>query len=315
MLIPDERLEEEPRIIAQIRAGKRIDHFETIRRRKDGSLLDVSITVSPIRNANGEIIGASKVARDITDRVRAKEKLELTVAERTAALRDIVAELEAFSYSIAHDMRAPLRAMNSYAQIVQEDYSQILPEEGRDFLDRIASSARRLDTLITDVLNYSRISRGEMPLEPINVTVLIREIIDSYANLRANIGHISVEDDIPPVLANKAALTQCFSNLLSNALKFIPDGIVPRIAVRSEQHSGFVRIWVEDNGIGISEEGRKRIFHMFQRLNPAPHMEGNGIGLTIVRKAAERMRGRVGVESEPGAGSRFWIELPVVPTK
>ncbi len=310
MLIPPDRLDEEPDILAKIRSGQRIDHFETIRRKKDGTLFNISITVSPIRNDAGEIVGASKVGRDITDRVRAKEKLEQTVAERTAALRDVVAELEAFSYSIAHDMRAPLRAMNSYAQIVREDYSQILPEEGRDFLQRIGASAQRLDALITDVLNYSRISRGDMPLENIAIPALFREVIDSYPAIRAYAQNISVELGIPAVRANKAALTQCISNLLSNAVKFTRDDVPPIINVRSEPEAGFVRIWVEDNGIGISEEGRKRIFHMFQRLNPSPNVEGTGIGLTIVRKAVERMGGHVGVESQPNVGSRFWIELP-----
>jgi signal transduction histidine kinase len=249
------------------------------------------------------------VARDITERVRAKEKLEELVNERTKALRDVVAELESFSYSIAHDMRAPLRSMRSYAQILQEDYSQILNEEARDFLERIAGSAQRLDGLITDVLNYSRISRGEMPLEVVNIEQLTHEVIDSYPNLKANGALITVQAGGPLVLANKAALTQCVSNLLANAVKFVAPGTAPNIHVRSETGAGIVRTIVEDNGIGISEDGQRRIFHMFNRLNPSSTFEGMGIGLTIVRKAVERMGGRVGVQSKVGAGSQFWFEL------
>lgn len=309
ILIPQDRIDEEPDIIQRIRSGQRIDHYETVRRRKDGTLLDISLTVSPIRDAQGRVIGASKIARDITDQKHLQEKLEKTVAERTVQLSDLVAELEAFSYSVAHDMRAPLRSMNSYSRFLQEDFAAALPPQGKDYLRRISASAQRLDALITDVLNYSKISRNEMELQNVDVEKLTREIIDSYAELRDSGAAFLVQSPIPMVAANPAALTQCLSNLLSNAVKFVAPGVTPQVRVRAETKGDHVRIWIEDNGIGISEEGRKRIFHMFQRLNPAGDFEGTGIGLTIVRKAVERMRGRVGVESQPGVGSQFWIEL------
>jgi hypothetical protein len=309
ILIPEDRLNEEPRILEQIRSGARIDHFETVRRRKDGTLLNISLTISPVKNAAGQVIGASKVARDITDRIRAKEKLEKLVTQRTAALRDVVAELESFSYSIAHDMRAPLRAMQGYARILQEDYALVLSIEGRDFLQRIATAAARLDSLIMDVLQYSRITRGEMPLEKVDLEQLANEIVESYPQLRMHRGLITIESPIPAVTGNGAALTQILSNFLSNAVKFTRPNVMPEIRVRGEKSGSLVRLYVEDNGIGISEEGRKKIFHMFQRLNPSSTFEGTGIGLVIARKAVERMGGKVGVESELGKGSRFWIEL------
>ncbi len=309
ILMPPERVNEEPGILEQIRKGHRIEHYETVRQRKDGTRFDVSLTVSPVKDASGKVIGVSKIARDITEKVRAKEKLEQVVFERTAQLRDTVAELEAFSYSIAHDMRAPLRAMHSYSRLLEEDFGERLPQQGKDYVRRIAAGAERLDALIKDVLNYSRISRGEMTLERVDVEKLTREIIDSYPDLRESGGTILVQSPIPQVIANSSALTQCISNLLSNAVKFVRPGVTPKVRVWAEKKSGAVRIWIEDNGIGISEEGQKRIFHMFQRLNPAKEYEGTGIGLTIVRKAVERMAGRVGVESQIGAGSRFWIEL------
>jgi PAS domain S-box-containing protein len=310
ILIPPERLNEEPGILQRIRNGERVDHYETIRRRKDGALLNISLTVSPIKDSAGRVIGASKVARDITERVRAKEKLEQTVAERTAALRDVVAELEGFSYSIAHDMRAPLRAMHGYSRILQDDYSANLPPEGLDFLQRIASNSARLDSLITDVLHYSRVTRGDLPLARVDVEDLLHDVLDSYPQLRAAGATILVQSPIPAVTANGAALTQVFSNLLTNAIKFIAPGITPKIRVYARPSDPDVRICVVDNGIGISEAGQKRIFRLFERLNPSPEFEGSGIGLTIVRKAVERMGGRVGVESQLGSGSCFWIELP-----
>jgi PAS domain S-box-containing protein len=309
MLVPAGRADEEPAIIQRIRNGESVENYETERRRKDGTVIDVSLTVSPVKDAAGKIIGASKVARDITDKVRAKEKLEQTVAERTARLRDTVAELEAFSYSVAHDLRAPLRTMNSYSRLLEEDFANVLPPEARNFTKRIAAGASRLDSLITDVLNYSKIARGEMTLETVDVEKLTRDIVDSYPSLGETNATILIQSSIPPVVGNTAALTQCISNLLSNAIKFVAPDTTPRVVIRAEKKSDYIRLWFEDNGIGISEEGRQRIFRMFQRLNPATDFDGTGIGLTIVRKAVERMNGRVGVESQPGVGSQFWIEL------
>lgn len=308
-LIPPNRESEEPKILERIRRNETVEHYETVRRRKDGTDVDISLTVSPVRDSSGRLLGASKVARDITERVRAREILERTVAERTSQLRDTVAELEAFSYSIAHDMRAPLRAMNGYARFLERDFGPKLPEEAKVFLRRIASGAGRLDGLITDVLNYSRLSRGEMPRERVDLERLTREIVDTYPDLSSGGAAILVQTPMPPVIGNTAALTQCISNLLSNAIKFVPAGVQPQVRIRAEAKDGAVRFSVQDNGIGIDLEGRKRIFRMFQRLNPAAEFEGNGIGLTIVRKAVERMDGRVGVESQPGAGSTFWFEL------
>jgi PAS domain S-box-containing protein len=240
---------------------------------------------------------------------RAGEILERTVVERTAQLRDTVAELEAFSYSIAHDMRAPLRAMASFSRVLDDDFAAKLGEEGRNYTHRIAAAAERLDRLIQDVLDYSKISRGEMPMEPVDVELLARGIVDSYSNLQERGATIMIQSQMPRVIGNPAALTQCLSNLLSNAVKFIAPGVKPMIRVWGEANGETIRICVEDNGIGISDDGQKKIFGMFQRLNPATEFEGTGIGLTIVRKAVERMGGRLGVESKLGVGSRFWIEL------
>jgi len=309
ILIPENRENEEPSILARIQRGETVEHYETVRCRKDGSLVDISLTVSPLKDAYGNVVGASKVARDITEKVRAREMLEQTVAERTAKLRDTVAELEAFSYSIAHDMRAPLRSMHGYARFVEEDFAEMLPAQAKEFLHQITSGAGRLDRLITDVLNYSKISRGEMRLEKVDIEKLTREIVNTYPDLSQSGATLLIQAPMPCVVGNAALMTQCISNLLSNAVKFVPAGRKPHVRIRAEAQENVVRFSVEDNGIGIGEEGKKRIFRMFQRLNPATDFEGTGIGLTIVRKAVERMSGSVGVESQPGAGSVFWIEL------
>jgi signal transduction histidine kinase len=238
--------------------------------------------------------------------------LEKTVAERTAELNETVQELEAFSYSIAHDMRAPLRAMRGFSKILIEDFGERLEEEGKHYLERIGTSADRLDQLIQDVLNYTRVVRSDIPLSPVNTEKLLQDIIESYPNLQRPDVTIEIAKPLPVVQGNPAALTQVFSNLLGNAVKFVSPDVKPHVKVwaeRDSQNDSMVRFWFKDNGIGIDPESKQRIFQMFQRLNRAELYEGTGIGLAVVRKAVERMGGKVGVESELGKGSRFWLEL------
>jgi hypothetical protein len=313
ILIPPDRLDEEPRILAQIRSGQRIDHFATIRRRKDGSLINVSITVSPVRNGVGEIIGASKVARDITDTIRAQEKLERTVAERTAHLRATIGELERFSYSLSHDMRAPLRAIHSFIQIVLDEAGARLGEQERDYLEKSVKAARRLDRLIQDVLSYSKVARDAIELQPIDVMAVVRQIIDERPEFQPPVSEIDIECVTPFAMGHEAYLTQIATNLLDNAVKFVASGVRPKIRITCDTRGDHVRICFDDNGIGIAPDAREKIFGMFQRMHSEAEYEGTGIGLAIARKAAERMNGTIGVESSERGGSRFWIELPAVP--
>jgi PAS domain S-box-containing protein len=292
-------------------------------RSRDGAYRWFLSRAFPIRDASGRISRWFGTNTDITELREAQEnlkqarvdleehaaRLEEAVAERTARLRETVGELEAFSYSLAHDMRAPLRAMQGFAKILGEEYGDQIGV-GKEYLRRISASANRLDALILDVLNYSKIVRSDLPLQPIETKKFVREIIESYPNLHGPAASIRLEGPMPAVLANPAALTQVVSNLLGNAVKFVDPGVKPKVQVRASREADhMIRIWFEDNGIGIPMEVQARMFMMFQRLNPPEQYEGTGIGLTIVRKAVERMGGKVGVESEPGKGSRFWIEL------
>ncbi|QYM80530.1 HAMP domain-containing histidine kinase [Horticoccus luteus] len=164
-----------------------------------------------------------------------------------------------------------------------------------------------MDRLITDALVYSKTVREELMLGPVEPASLLRGMIESYPIFQSPQAQIELDEALPAVWGNEAALTQCFSNLLGNAIKFVPRGRAPKVKVSAEQSGGRVRLWFEDNGIGIPQEMHARIFMMFQRASR--EFEGTGIGLALVRKAAERMGGRVGVESAPGQGSRFWVEL------
>lgn len=255
--------------------------------------------------------------------------LEQLVTQRTRTLRETVSELEAFSYSVAHDMRSPLRGMQGFARILLEEHSDRLDPEARDYLERIASSAARMDLLIQEVLNYTWVLRGEAVLTPVDLDRLVRDIIAVYPAWQPPKTEITIEGKLPWVVGHEGLLTQCVSNLLSNAVKFVAPGVTPCVRIwaadapapgkpvvgetnRSDSEpdcSPTMRLWVGNNGIGIAEKDHRRVFRMFERINPASQFEGTGIGLTIVRKAVERMGGRVDFESEEGKGSQFWIEL------
>lgn len=238
---------------------------------------------------------------------RANADLDRQVKMRTTELQELVNELEHFSYTITHDLRAPLRAMHGFAGLLAEDYLEALDARGREYLTRITTAASRMDRLITDALSYSQVVRREMPTEVIHVGRLLAGMIDSYPIFQEPKARIEIAEDLPLVRANEAGLTQCFSNLLGNAVKFVAPGTMPVVRITGEHRGDRVRFWCEDNGIGIPRELQSRVFVMFQRLSK--NYEGTGIGLALVKKVVERMGGAVGLESEPGRGSRFWIEL------
>jgi len=280
----------------------------------DRRVLWIHSTISP-RLAHGAV-RLFGVGVDITARKEAEEKLKLAheelqlrVAEQTAELRATVTELEAFSYSISHDMRAPLRAIQGYAHLVLGRFGNEMGELGQDYLRRMMNSAERLDKLIQDVLHYSRVSRTPVVLQPINLEKAIEEVLTELRQLQAPNSEIKVAKPLLPVLGNDIFLTQCISNLVSNGMKFVAPGRSPKLRIWTESAGSQVRIFFEDNGIGISNEDQARIFRIFERIHSANEYEGTGIGLAIVRKAVERMGGSVGVESVPGQGSKFWLQL------
>jgi PAS domain S-box-containing protein len=279
----------------------------------------------PVLDAAGNVEAIVGTTRDITARKESEEKLkaaqlelqnradelEAKVAERTASLQESLGVLESFSYSIVHDMRAPLRSMQGYARILTEEHPAELGPEARVYLERIYASANRMDQLIQDVLSFSKISREEVTLRPVDADALLREILETYPDLLAGRNHIRIEGKLPVVIGNEAALTQCFSNLLSNALKFVRPGEPPEVCVRSGPVGERVRIYFDDRGPGIASHLHERIFELFQRASGST--DGTGIGLSIVKKSMERMGGKVGLESAPGEGSTFWLDFAPAP--
>lgn len=235
------------------------------------------------------------------------QKLEARVSERTAQLQSKINDLETFSYSVSHDMRAPLRAMQGFSELLLQCHSDKLNAEGRDFLHRIANSAYRLDVLIRDVLSYSNIIRENVACEPVDTDKLIRNLIAEYPEFQEPRATIHWQNQLPAVLGNQAFLAQCFSNLLGNAVKFVAPGIKPAIEISVEKHDGKWRFKIRDNGIGIASQYHHKLFILFSRVHTS--YDGTGIGLAIIRKAVERMGGSVGFESESGQGSTFWLDL------
>ena len=228
-------------------------------------------------------------------------------ANRTSRLQGLLEDMETFSYGISHDLRAPLRAITGFSDVLIEEHSSSLNAEGKEYLKRINAASRRMDQLIRDVLNFNQTSKGDLVLVPVNPVSLIKEVIAIYPDLDASLISITVGPVIPPVLANEAALVQCISNILRNAAKFGVDGIKPEVIVSSTLTHGAVRISFKDNGIGIAPENHSRVFEMFERLDQKH--EGTGIGLSVVKRTVERMGGRIGLNSELGKGTTVWMEF------
>ncbi|MCL4471010.1 MAG: ATP-binding protein [Gammaproteobacteria bacterium] len=258
---------------------------------------------------------AALVNTALYDEIRAHAtELEKRVAERTADLAATNQELEAFSYSVSHDLRAPLRAMQGFAQALEEDYGAKLSSTGREYVQRIVAAARRMDILIQDLLAYSRLSRADMPLKPVGLAAAVKEALAQLdGEIRQSGAQVAAAPSLPQVTGHLPTLTQVIANLVDNAIKFVPPGTTPSVKVWTEERGGRVRLWVEDNGIGISPEHQARIFRVFERLHGVETYPGTGIGLAIVHKGAERMGGEAGVESMLGKGSRFWVELDKSP--
>jgi signal transduction histidine kinase len=208
-------------------------------------------------------------------------------------------------------MRAPLRAMQSFAQFLVEEYGSKLDQQGVDYLQRITRASVRLDRLIQDVLSYTKVLHSRVPMELVDLDRLVRDLVDTFPNGQPIQPEIRIQGTLPPVMGNVALLAQCVSNLLSNGAKFVAPGTTPRLEVSAEtMEDTSIRVWFKDNGIGIAPENHERVFRLFERIQPATEYEGTGIGLTIVRKAAERMGAQVGFESQLGNGCNFWIQLP-----
>jgi len=280
--------------------------------RKDGTKFWSNVVVTPLHNEDGELVGFSKITRDITERQQLLEKirqhaeeLELRIAER----EQTNAELEAFGYSVSHDLRAPLRAITGFVEIVLTDFAGQLPAPAAEYLQQVTHAAERMNHLVQDLLDYSRLSRIEIQLMPVKLARIINDArAQVEEKLRDNIT-ISIERNLE-VSAHPPTLTQILLNLINNGLKFYPPGQTPHVEVSACGDEKNAIVSVRDDGIGIASHHQERIFQVFERLHTAEAYPGTGIGLAIVKRGIQRMGGSVRVESAPGKGSTFYLSLP-----
>lgn len=270
------------------------------------------------RNLQGKPIRITGTHTDITDRKAAQDKicklneeLEARVCERTAQLEALNRELEAFSYSVSHDLKAPLRGIDGYSRLLEEDYSERLDEEGRYFIRNIRQGAAQMHELIEDLLDYSRTERRSLQKVPLDLPALVRSVVKD-SGLLAGEPDVRLQLDLPPLClcADREGVVIAVRNLLENAIKFSRGAQPPTIEVGARSEGDKVILWVRDNGIGFDMKFHDRIFDIFQRLQRVEDYPGTGIGLALVRKTAQRMGGRVRAESAPGAGATFFLELP-----
>ena len=305
LIVPAER---EPEFVAMLKAvsAGHVQHFDTVRRRKDGKLVDVSLTLSPVRNTAGRVISVSKVARDVTERRRAERELARAKETAEAASR----ELEAFSYSVAHDLRAPLRGMNGFAQVLLNEYKDKFDAEGQDWLSEILLNANRMGALIDALLSLSKVTRSALKREAVDLAALARE---TAAALQAQEPARSVEFAIQDDLRAKADATltrALIENLLGNAWKFTRNAAHPQISLGASELNGETVFFVRDNGAGFDMAYAQKLFAPFQRLHSNQDFPGTGIGLATVQRIVRRHGGRIWAEGTVNVGATFSFTLP-----
>ncbi len=310
----------------QVREG--IDKLYALKRRmdegeftitcKDGSHRIWEFGSTPLGRLPDGRRTVSSMAADITERKRAEEQirglnaeLENRVRQRTAQLTAANRELETFAYSVSHDLKAPLRGIDGYSQLLEEGYSGTLDEEGKTFIRNIRLGAQRMGELIEDLLAYSRMERRKLTSAALDVTALVQGVLaERSAEIQQR--RVAVRLDLPPraVRADRDGLVIVLRNLLENALKFAAGSRSPVIEIGGHAERERVLLWVRDNGIGFDMKFHDRIFEIFQRLHRVEDYPGTGVGLALARKAMQRMDGRIWAESAPGQGATFYLELP-----
>jgi PAS domain S-box-containing protein len=319
-LIPADREAEESQIIAKLHKGDHVEQFETVRQTNDGRLVDVSLTASAIHNAAGEMVSISKVARDISERKRAEAaiyhlntQLEQRVLERTAQLQTANEELAAFSYSVSHDLRAPLRHIMGFVDLLQKDVAQSLSEKNSRYLTIISKSAKQMGTLIDDLLTFSHVGQAGMHIEAISLDELVQETLGDF---QLEIKDRKILWEIPPlptVIADRALLRMVLVNLISNAVKFtnqraeakIEFGCVPG---KKDETVIFIR----DNGAGFDPRYADKLFGVFQRLHSKEEFEGTGIGLANIQRIIRRHGGRTWAEGTVDGGATLYFSIPKI---
>jgi PAS domain S-box-containing protein len=341
ILEPSERRNQVSDMLQRLGRGERIEEIDTVRVRKDGSKIDISARMFPIKDSNGAIIGASKIARDITQRKRADEEIQHLNDEMEARNKELVAqtvelqkardelevrvnertdelastnqvlersniELQQFAYIASHDLQSPLRSISGFVQLLKMDYEEKLDDRARDYIRRTVQSIAQMQTLIRDLLSYSQVDARSRPFEAVPLVDVFRGSVSLLEASIVDAGGQVTCDELPVVLGDSSQLAQLMQNLISNGLKY--HGTDPPHVHVSAKPGTAKREWiisVRDNGIGIDPKYFGRIFEIFKRLHDQKAYPGTGIGLAVCRRVVERHGGSIWVESEPGRGSDF----------
>jgi PAS domain S-box-containing protein len=306
ILAAPDRVDETPTILGRLRRGERINHYETKRQTKDGRILTVSLTVSPIRNSSGTIIGASKVARDITER----ELQQHALREANSALMRSNADLQQFAYSASHDLQEPLRTVSIYGQLLQKKFGGKLGAKGDEYIGYMVQGALRMEQLLRDLRVYTQasMSRQEATEDIEAGEILDRTLVNLGVAIKES-GASITRTDLPRLRMHEFELEQLFQNLIANAIRYRASA-PPRIHVAAVQQSAGWLFSVQDNGIGIDPQYKEQIFGLFNRLHSASEHPGTGLGLAICERNVERRGGKIWVESEAGRGSTFYFTIP-----
>ena len=306
ILAAPDRIDEIPDILSRLRRGERVDHYKTKRKTKDGKILTVSLTVSPLFDAHGGIIGASKVARDIT----LTESQEQALQEVNESLKTANADLEQFVYSASHDLQEPLRMVATYSELLMRTFRDQLGPDGADYLEYVLQGALRMEQLLKNLRAYSLVSTVQRePVDYVDSGIVLDRALASLRPAIVKTGALITRGPLPNVRLQDFRLEQLFQNLISNALRYKRGGR-PEIAVSAEPEGNGWRFAVEDNGIGIDPRYKEQIFDLFKRLHSVAEYPGTGMGLAICKRIIERAGGRIWVESAPGRGSTFYFTLP-----
>lgn len=314
-IISPDRPDEERRILDNAKRGE-TRLYETVRLKKDGSPVNLSLAVSPIRDAQGEVVGVSSIARDITERKRAEEQilqlnaeLEHRVQIRTAELTAANQELEAFTYSVAHDLRAPLRHIDAFTRILQEDFAGSFPPEAAQLLDTIRRGSENMSRLVNDLLNLAHVGRQEMKKELVPLNTIVDEVI---LEMRRESEGREIDWNVarlPTINGDPGLLKQVFANLLSNSVKYTRPRQKAVIEIGMRMMNDEPVIYVRDNGVGFNMKYADKLFGVFQRLHRAEEFEGTGVGLAIVERVVRRHGGHIWAESELDKGATFYFTL------
>lgn len=292
-------------------------NYEETQLTNDGRITCVRTSKIPLRNHEGDIIGVLGTFEDISARRFAEEEikklnqtLEERVARRTAQLEAINNELESFSYSISHDLRAPLRAISGFSQILSTRHRKTLNDQGRQYMDYIVEASLRMEQLINDLLDYSRLGRKSLDIRPVKLSKIINNVHSDFKKKLEEIGaKFIIDKELPEVPGDESLFRQIFSNLIDNAITYRRKEVQLEIKIEYEPKEKGYMLKITDNGIGIPKEHWEKIFNVFQRLHSEDVYPGTGIGLATVRKALNILQGTVGVESVVGEGSSFIIYL------